>query len=196
MPRKLRTILIHGGLFLLSLITTMMVGAELVEKKYWFTWGLLDPELDPANYVFQLKDLWKGLPYSLAFLGFLTVHEFGHYFTAMYHRVRSSLPYYIPIYIPIPGVLNIGSFGAVIRLKETPRSTREYFDIGIAGPLAGFVVSLLLLVYGFTTLPPMECPNRCACIMACRSMKASRSSASPLRVSASSRPSITATTRP
>ncbi|MEL7340661.1 MAG: site-2 protease family protein [Bacteroidota bacterium] len=131
-------------LFVLSLITTIMVGAELTTNRSWF-WG--EDALSWADWP-------EGLAYSLSFLGFLTFHEFGHYFTAVYYRVRTSLPYYIPFYIP--GMFNIGSMGAVIRLKQVPKSTREFFDIGIAGPLAGFVVSVFLLVYGFTHLPDQE----------------------------------------
>ncbi|MEO0468293.1 MAG: site-2 protease family protein [Bacteroidota bacterium] len=150
-----RTTLIHGGLFILSSLTTLMAGAELITGRSW-TWFLFDPEgVNPAGQL-QWHDLAFGVPYSLSFLTFLTFHEFGHYFTAVYHRVRASLPYYIPIFFPIPGLLNIGSFGAVIRLREVPNSTRKFFDIGIAGPLAGFVVSFLLLIYGFSHLPDQK----------------------------------------
>jgi membrane-associated protease RseP (regulator of RpoE activity) len=156
MNPKLRTFLVHTGLFLLAVLTTLMAGAELAEGKIWFTWGLLPPDADPEKYVFKWYDLGKGWLYSASFLTFLTFHEFGHYFTAVYYRLKVTLPYYIPFYIPIPGMINIGSMGAVIRLKQTPVTTRQFFDIGIAGPLAGFVVSLALLVYGFTHLPPLE----------------------------------------
>ncbi|MEM9986614.1 MAG: site-2 protease family protein, partial [Bacteroidota bacterium] len=133
---------LHLGLFLLAWGTTMLAGAELITGNF-----LLGD--------FGWKDFWQGWPYSLSFLAFLTFHEFGHYFTAVYHRVRSSLPFYIPFYIPFMG-LNIGSMGAVIALRERPSSTRKYFDIGVAGPLAGFVISLLLLFYGFSHLPSLE----------------------------------------
>ncbi|RMG28141.1 MAG: site-2 protease family protein [Bacteroidetes bacterium] len=156
MPKPYRTYALHVGLFLLTVLTTLMVGAELVENKWWFAWMYPLPEgISLQEVQFQLKDLLKGIPYSLSFLAFLTFHEFGHYFTAVYHRVKCTLPYYIPLYIPLP-ILNIGSLGAVIRLKEVPPSTRKYFDIGIAGPLAGFVVSIFLLVYGFSHLPNVE----------------------------------------
>jgi len=134
--------LIHLGLFVLAWATTMMAGAEFATGKIWFVEGMD-------------IDFWKGLPYSIAFLAFLTVHEFGHYLTALYHNVKTTLPYYIPLYIPFSG-FNIGSLGAVIMLRQVPDSTRKFFDIGIAGPLAGFVVSLILLTYGFTHLPPLE----------------------------------------
>lgn len=151
MQQTLRTYAIHLGLFLLTLLATTFVGAEHVSGRFWIGWGA------PPEYLLSASEFWLGLPYSLSFLAFLTFHEFGHYFTAVYHKVRVSLPYYIPIYIPLGGlVFNIGSFGAVIRLKEVPNSTRKFYDIGIAGPLAGFVISVLLLVYGFSHLPPME----------------------------------------
>lgn len=150
--RKFRTYLIQILLFVLAFITTTLAGAELISGKFWLNFG----SGIPPERILSLSDFWLGLPYSISFLAFLSFHEFGHYFTAVFHKVKSSLPYYIPIFIPIPGIMNIGSFGAIIRLKEIPGSTRKFYDIGIAGPLAGFVVSVLLLIYGFLTLPPME----------------------------------------
>lgn len=131
---------LHIFLFLVTVLTTMLAGAELVTGKMFVT-GDLGP-----------RDIFLGLEYSVAFLTFLTFHEFGHYFTALYHKVKCSLPFYIPIFIPF-SIINIGSFGAVIRIREVPQSRKKYFDIGVAGPLAGFVISILLLVIGFSTLP-------------------------------------------
>jgi len=130
---------LHLLLFILTLLTTTLAGAELATGR----------TMEQLNF---FEDFSKGLPYSLAFLCFLTFHEFGHYFTAVYHGVRCSLPYYIPLYLPF-SIFNIGSMGAVIRMRETPDSTRKYFDIGIAGPLSGFVISVILLAYGFSNLP-------------------------------------------
>lgn len=166
MDNRLKTYALHLALFFLTFLTTAMVGTELSAPKllineeavprFWFTWFLELPEhLQGIDLSFKFSDLYIGLPYAIAFLTFLTFHEFGHYFASIYHRVKSSLPYYIPIYLPLP-ILNIGSFGAVIRLKQMPESTRKYFDIGIAGPLAGFVISLAILIYGFATLPPLD----------------------------------------
>jgi membrane-associated protease RseP (regulator of RpoE activity) len=145
------TATIHLALFAVALLTTLMAGAELVTAKGWFGWGMLPPEA-----LLSWRDLGQGLPYAASFLLFLTCHEFGHYFTARYHRVRTSLPFYLPLFLPLPGALNIGSLGAVIMLKQVPGSTRKFFDIGIAGPLAGFVISIALLAYGFTHLPDKE----------------------------------------
>lgn len=144
--KKFRTYLIHIGLFFITFLTTTLVGAEHVTGKSWL--------FAPADHALKWEDLSQGLLYSISFLAFLTFHEFGHYFTAIYYKVKTSLPYYIPVWIP--GMLNIGSFGAIIRLKETPNSTQKFFDIGIAGPLAGFVVSVVLIITGLITLPSPE----------------------------------------
>ena len=145
------TYLFHLGLFCLTLFTTILVGAELISGKFWVGWGVL-----PDEYLLKWEDFMLGFPYGFGFILFLTFHEFGHYLTAVYHRVKTTLPFYIPLFLPIPGILNIGSLGAVISLREIPSSTRKFFDIGIAGPLAGFVISIFLLGYGLTHLPPQD----------------------------------------
>ena len=145
-PSAGRTAALHIGLFLLTLVTTTLAGIQLTRGG--LGWLPLD--------VFALRgpalwaELQRGLWYALPFLGVLTAHEFGHYFTARYHQVRTSLPYYVPF------PLGLGTFGAVIRIRQAIFSRREFFDIGLAGPLAGFVATVLLLVYGFTHLPPLD----------------------------------------
>ena len=99
----------------------------------------------------SISDLifWEGVLFAFLLLLFLGVHEFGHYFAARYHGVRASLPYFIPL----PLISPIGTIGAVIKIKEQINDTIKLYDIGIAGPLAGFVVALGILIYGFATLP-------------------------------------------
>jgi len=140
MNPKAKIILVHGGLFILTLITTTMAGAEWTFGKSVFMPG------------YSWSDFQSGFAYSIPFLLILTVHEFGHYFTAMYYRIRVTLPYFIPL----PPLFLLGTLGAVIRLKERPVSKQQHFDIGIAGPLAGFILALAVLWYGFTHLPPPE----------------------------------------
>lgn len=77
--------------------------------------------------------LLRGLPFSLTLLSILLAHEFGHYLAALYHRVDASLPYFLPS--PF-----LGTFGAFIRIRRPIYSMRALFDIGIAGPVAGFVL--------------------------------------------------------
>jgi membrane-associated protease RseP (regulator of RpoE activity) len=131
---------IHIGLFLVTLVTTTIAGLEWTTSK-------------AAPYEFS--ELANGLPYALSILFILGVHEFGHYFAAVYHKVKTTLPYFIP-FPPLPGFLNFGTMGAVIRTKTPIPNNKAMFDIGVAGPLAGFVACLIVLIYGFTHLPPME----------------------------------------
>jgi membrane-associated protease RseP (regulator of RpoE activity) len=72
---------------------------------------------------------------------------------AKYHKIKATLPYYIPM-PPLP--FSIGTLGAVIRLKSKIHSKKQNFDVGLAGPLAGFVMTLIVLFYGFTHLPEPE----------------------------------------
>jgi len=94
----------------------------------------------------------EGLNFSIPFLLALTVHEFGHYFTARFNRLDVSLPYYIPLYFYV--MPSIGTMGAFIRIREKIKSRRVIFDVGLAGPLAGFAVAIGVLYYGFANLPP------------------------------------------
>lgn len=130
---NIRTYLLQAALFLLTLVSTTYCGAEWLGDATLKGWDFF----------------WSGLNYSIPFLSILTVHEFGHYFCAKKYGVETSLPYYIPL--PIPGT--IGTLGAFIRMKGQASSKRAMFDIGIAGPLAGFVIALMVLAYGFTHLP-------------------------------------------
>lgn len=146
MNQRLKTALLQGTLFIVTFITTTMAGA------FW-TVGSSILNDEGINMAYSWDDFSPGLPYSITFLLILTVHEFGHYFTAMYHRVKTTLPYYIPL-PPLP--LFFGTLGAVIRIKSRMDTTTKNFDIGISGPLAGLVVAIAMMFYGFLTLPPAE----------------------------------------
>jgi len=141
---------LHLLLFALTVVSTVYVGAD-----WWaFRPGYYEAHPETVSLLFfSVNQAWllDGLRYAIPLLAFLTVHEFGHYFAARLHDVRTSLPYYIPF--PFNG---IGNFGAVISIRQRIPSTRSLFDIGVAGPLAGFVVALGALIYGFATLPPPE----------------------------------------
>ncbi len=132
-----KTIGKHLGLFLLTFACVSLVGANFVGFNSPFF-----PIIMPDSV-----DFWRGVLFASLLLGFLTVHEFGHFFAARFHKIRVSLPYYIPI------PLGIGTMGAVIRIKQKISDSKKMFDVGIAGPLAGFVVSLAVLIIGFATLP-------------------------------------------
>lgn len=139
--------LIHISLFVLTLITVTIAGGEWVYGKSLMTNGV---------GALTWEYFWKSTTFSLPFVGILLVHELGHYFTALRHKVKSTLPFFIPFWLGFLGAPSIGTFGAIIRIKSLINSRVKYFDIGIAGPLVGFVMALGVLSYGFLNLPDAD----------------------------------------
>lgn len=104
-------------------------------------------ELDLIEvYTLALQNLWLGIPFSATLMLILGAHELGHYFAARYHKVPVSLPYFLPMPFSI-----IGTLGAFIRLKAPIKNRRALLDIGAAGPLAGFVFAVPILLIGLAT---------------------------------------------
>ena len=93
----------------------------------------------------QPSHFWSGLSYSLPLLLILGVHELGHYVVARRRGVDASLPYFIPV------PFGLGTFGAIIRIRSAFPDRRAAFDVGIAGPLAGFAVAVVALIFGLQT---------------------------------------------
>lgn len=137
---------LHALLFVLTLASTVFSGAEMAGRFLIYEAAPVLFHLGPIPV--STAFLLDGLRFGGSLLLFLTVHEFGHYVAARVHGVAVSLPYYIPF--PFNG---IGTFGAVIRIREQVPSMRKLFDIGAAGPIAGFVVAFGVLLVGFLTLP-------------------------------------------
>lgn len=140
---------LHIGLFLLTLLTTVFAGGQMAGRTAYYevsgiTFSILGLSLNSAF-------LLDGLRFGASLLLFLSVHEFGHYFAARRHGIRTSLPYFIPF--PFNG---IGTFGAVIRIREKIPSMTKLFDIGAAGPVAGFVAAVAVLLFGLITLPSLD----------------------------------------
>lgn len=96
-----------------------------------------------------LTHLHWGWTFGVPLMAILLTHEFGHYFAAKFHRVPASLPYFIPL----PAVGLFGTMGAVISMPERIRSRNALLDIGAAGPLAGMVVAIPVLVIGLLQSP-------------------------------------------
>jgi membrane-associated protease RseP (regulator of RpoE activity) len=86
----------------------------------------------------------SGFPFAITIMTILLFHEFGHYFLAQAHRVDASLPYFIPA----PPIFLVGTFGAFIRMRGTPPTRSALFDIGAAGPWAGFIVAVPAVIFG------------------------------------------------
>ena len=138
--KKIKSYLIHIGLFLVTFITTTLAGVE------WTT-GQLPP--------YEFAMLAKGLPYSISILLIITFHEFGHYFAA---RLSSDKSHTSVLY-SVSADSIIYKFwydGSGNQNKSPIYSKKAMFDIGIAGPLSGFVICLGILIYGFTHVPSID----------------------------------------
>jgi len=134
-PRRLPVL--NGILFVATAITTTIAGAY---------WDGVDPLTDPWTIV-------RGIPFSGTLIAILLVHESGHYLMCVRHRVSASLPYFLPA---PPMIFPLGTFGAFIRIRSRFPDRRALFDIGAAGPWAGFVVALAATIIGLarsTVLP-------------------------------------------
>jgi membrane-associated protease RseP (regulator of RpoE activity) len=138
---------LHLLLFLLTIGSTTIVGAG---HYLAFLSDFVDPPSIPARTM-----LLKGFWYSGTILVILGAHELGHYFACRYYQVDASLPFFLPA----PFVALTGTLGAFIKIREPIPSKRMLFDIGIAGPIAGFMFALPALFVGVAmsnvaTLPP------------------------------------------
>jgi membrane-associated protease RseP (regulator of RpoE activity) len=145
---------LHALLLLATIFTTLVVGARMqynflhnqpaftVEDEFLpffhFEWALAQP-----------SRLFLGVPFSATLLLILLAHEMGHYLCCRYYHVYATLPFFIPA----PTL--IGTLGAVIRIKAPIRSRAALFDIGIAGPIAGFVVAVMTLSVALGLSKPM-----------------------------------------
>ncbi|QDH79842.1 site-2 protease family protein [Echinicola soli] len=136
----------HTLLFVLTFICTTLAGGE-----WLFGRSVISSEM-PLTWEYFVQSM----AFSIPFIGILLIHELGHLFTSIRHNVKASLPYFIPFWFGFIGAPSIGTMGAVIRMKAFVNSRRKFFDIGVAGPLAGFVVALAVLFYGFTHLPEAD----------------------------------------
>ena len=119
------------GLLLLTLVTTTMIGAQMS--------GVTAQDLEG-----NLSVLQQGLPYSLGLLAILGIHELSHYFTALQYKIRTTLPYFIPI------PFFLGTFGAYIQMRSPIPHRKALFDVAIAGPVGGFAVTIPLLFLGLS----------------------------------------------
>ena len=123
-------------LFLLTVYTTTAAGAGHYLSFYLGFGGGFNPFT-------RLELMERGLWYSVPILAILGCHELGHYFACRYYGVASSRPYFLPMPLLLTGTL-----GAFIRIRQPIPTKRELFDIGIAGPIAGFVIAVPVLFVG------------------------------------------------
>jgi membrane-associated protease RseP (regulator of RpoE activity) len=139
---------LHSLLFLLTIVTTTLVGADQYA-------GFLADFKQSGPLPMSVSGLLlRGLWYSGTILGILGCHELGHYFACRYYDVDASLPYFLPVPISITGTL-----GAFIRIREPIPQKRMLFDIGIAGPIAGFLVAVPTLFFGVAMSHVVKMPE-------------------------------------
>jgi membrane-associated protease RseP (regulator of RpoE activity) len=160
---------LHGSLLILTIITTTLAGIILVAPEVPAPEPPLATPLDylfyiPLSYLYWGAELVKyaianphliaeGATFSASLLAILFSHEMGHYLACRYYKVDATLPYFIPA----PPIFLAGTFGAFIKIRSPIPTRRSLFDIGLAGPLAGFVVALPVAVAGILTVgPPVQ----------------------------------------
>src|ERR1700683_3940451 len=145
---------LYGLFFVLTLLSTTVVGARM---QYNFlhrqsVFSLADDTLSlfPIDWIAQHPaNLLLGLPFSLTLMFILFAHEMGHYLYARHYGVYATPPFFVPF----PSL--IGTFGAFIRIKSPIPSRAALFDIGIAGPIAGFIPACVALLVGISLSHPI-----------------------------------------
>jgi membrane-associated protease RseP (regulator of RpoE activity) len=143
---------LHVLLLLLTFATTTMAGSL-----YYLNY-ITDIGVRPVRVSIAAR-LLHGMWFSLTALTILGAHEMGHYIACRYYGINASLPYFIP-FLPFP----FGTLGAVIRIRQLIRTKRVLFDVGVAGPIAGFVLLVPALILGMywsrvVRVPPVQAGN-------------------------------------
>lgn len=125
-------------LLLLTFVTTTIIGTEIS--------GITVTDLESHPEL-----ILQGLPYSLCLIAIIGIHELSHYLFAVYYKVKTTLPYFIPV------PFFLGTFGALISIKSPMPHRKAVFDVAIAGPLGGFLATVPILIWGlaFSHIVPM-----------------------------------------
>jgi membrane-associated protease RseP (regulator of RpoE activity) len=139
---------VNAVLFLFTVLTVLLAGAL-------YSYSGPAPASIGKLFIGLLGNLGNGVAFAATILAILLAHEFGHYLAGRYHKTAVTLPYFIPF--PLS---TFGTMGAFIQLKEPPKNRRILLDIGLAGPLAGFIVAIPLLLLGLYLSPVSELPNQ------------------------------------
>jgi len=135
-----RSLTVHAVLLAATLLSATLAGVDV----------------GPSELVAHPALFLRGLPFAAALVTILLVHELGHYLTCLRYRVSASLPYFLPA----PLISPVGTFGAFIRIRSRFPDRRALFDIGAAGPWAGFVVALAATVIGLAHSTVLATPQK------------------------------------
>ncbi len=146
MPGQSPRIWVNSVLFILTILSVMLTGVEIPA-------GAI-PADGSFPFMYLIGHIFTGWPFALSMLGILFTHEMGHYIACRYYKVPATLPYFIPA----PFLSPLGTLGAFIMMRGIPKNKRILFDVGVAGPLAGLVVTVPVLFLGLwlSHLGPIE----------------------------------------
>ncbi len=140
--KKEKPVWINISLLIATIITTSLTGS-ILHMGYNDIWNI--PRIMD---VFMPENLFNGiLLFAFPLMSILFIHEMGHYFTSKKHGIATSLPFFIPI-PPIMPSFNIGTFGALISSRDPMPNRKALFDVGISGPIAGFIVAVPVTIIG------------------------------------------------
>lgn len=149
--RKRRPVWVNHVLMIAVIITTVLTGSilHIGESDIWNK--DLTGLMSNVGEIFLPENLfWGALLFSLPLLSILFIHEMGHYYISKKHGIETSLPFFLPV-PPILPEFNIGTFGALISSHEPMPNKKALFDVGIAGPIAGFIVAVPVTIIGIAT---------------------------------------------
>jgi hypothetical protein len=138
-------------LFIATLFSVLLVGLNIALTE------IADDNVFLARAILNngLIELWRGLPYALSIMLILGAHELGHYFAARHHKLAVTLPYFIPL----PFFSLFGTLGAFIQLRQPMRNRKMLIDVGAAGPLAGLIFAIPILLIGLASQRPEPMPG-------------------------------------
>ena len=146
--RKEKSVWVNITLLIATVITTVLTGSML-HMGHFDIWSIPD-----AMNIFNIENLfYGGMLFAFPLMSILFIHEMGHYFTSKKHGIKTSLPFFIPI-PPILPSFNIGTFGALISSSDPMPNKKALFDVGISGPLAGFLVAIPVTILGIKLSTP------------------------------------------
>ena len=129
---------LNGVLFLAAIMSTIFAGS-----------------LNSGGNPFaRFSDIWLGIPFSFSIMAILTCHELGHYFVSRRQGMITTLPYFIPVPFHF-----IGTFGAIIRMKSLVPNRKVLLHVGMAGPLAGFIVAVPITIIGIALSTIQQAPE-------------------------------------
>ncbi|MBS3778104.1 MAG: site-2 protease family protein [Candidatus Thermoplasmatota archaeon] len=151
--RKEKPVWVNMLLLVATIITTLVTGS-LLELGY----GDLQ-SVPNIIEVFSFQNLLSGaIFFSLPLMSILFIHEMGHYYFSKRHQLQTSLPFFIPVPPILPG-FNIGTFGALISSGDPMPDKKTLFDVGISGPIAGFIVAVPVTIIGLLTSDIVQVTN-------------------------------------